>query len=127
MEYITWYLAQSTDKLLIIRMVSVIGSSFKSLMGIGNLAPVVQFLCVVQTIFYDFQITLLYSNEINFNIVNQIQEPFVDQFFFRRFSGLALFVYRLIGATLIGIFFDDPFLKYNWNFVERGHLCTPGR
>ena len=34
---------------------------------------------------------------------------------FRRFSGhnlrWALFVYRLIGATLIGIFFDDPFLK----------------
>ena len=35
--------------------------------------------------------------------------------FFRRFSGhnlrWALFVYRLIGATLIGNFFDDPFLK----------------
>ena len=35
--------------------------------------------------------------------------------FFRRFSGhnlrLALFVYRLIGATLIGNFFGDPFLK----------------
>ena len=35
--------------------------------------------------------------------------------FFSRFSGhnlrKALLVYRLIGATLIGIFFDDPFLK----------------
>ena len=35
--------------------------------------------------------------------------------FFRRFSEhnlrQALFAYRLIGATLIGIFFDDPFLK----------------
>ena len=35
--------------------------------------------------------------------------------FFLRFSGhnlrWALFVYRLIGATLIGNFFDDPFLK----------------
>ena len=35
--------------------------------------------------------------------------------FFRRFSGhnlrKALFVYRLIGATLIGNFFDDPILK----------------
>ena len=35
--------------------------------------------------------------------------------FFRRFSGhnlrYALFVYRLIGATLIEIFFDDSFLK----------------
>ena len=35
--------------------------------------------------------------------------------FFRRFSGhnlrQALSVYRLIGATLIGNFFDDPFLK----------------
>ena len=35
--------------------------------------------------------------------------------FFRRFSGhnlrLALFVYRLIGAMLIGNFFHDPFLK----------------
>ena len=35
--------------------------------------------------------------------------------FFRRFSGhslrQALFVYRLIVATLIGNFFDDPFLN----------------
>ena len=35
--------------------------------------------------------------------------------FCHRFSGhnlrKALFVYRLIGATLIGNFFDDPFLK----------------
>ena len=35
--------------------------------------------------------------------------------FFRRFSGhylrWALFVYRLIGAMLIGNFFHDPFLK----------------
>ena len=35
--------------------------------------------------------------------------------FFHRFSGhnlrKALFVYRLIGATLIGNFLDDPFLK----------------
>ena len=36
-------------------------------------------------------------------------------YFFRRFSGhnlrYALFVYRLIGTTIIGNFFDDPFLK----------------
>ena len=37
--------------------------------------------------------------------------------FFGSFSGHnlreALFVYRLIGATLIGNFFDDPFFKWN--------------
>ena len=37
------------------------------------------------------------------------------KYFFRRFSGhslrQALFVYRLIVATLIGNFFDDPFLN----------------
>ena len=35
--------------------------------------------------------------------------------------------YRLIGAMLIGNFFNDPFLKWNWNFGERGHLCPPWR
>ena len=40
--------------------------------------------------------------------------------FFRRFSGhnlrYALFVYRLIGAMLIGNFSDDPFLKIKLKF-----------
>ena len=43
--------------------------------------------------------------------------PFVPGFFFHQFLGhnlrWALFVYRRIGATLIGFFFDDPFI--NWN------------
>ena len=64
-----------------------------------------------------FVIDLLYFN------------PLWTKFFFRLFSGhnllWALFVYRLIGATLIGNFFDDPF--FWWNFGERGHLCPPGR
>ena len=39
---------------------------------------------------------------------------YLPNYFFRRFPGhslrYALFVYRLIVATLIGNFFDDPFL-----------------
>ena len=46
--------------------------------------------------------------------------------FFRRFSGhslrYALFVYRLIGAALIEIFFDDPFLIQNQNFSTAIHI-----
>ena len=40
--------------------------------------------------------------------------------FFCRFAGhnllYALFIYRLIGITLIGNFFDDPFLKIELKF-----------
>ena len=47
------------------------------------------------------------------------------------FSGhnlrLAFFVYRLIGATLIGKFFDVPFLNRIEISVKGGHLCPPGR
>ena len=48
--------------------------------------------------------------------------------FFRRFSGhsikQALFVYRLMGATLIGILFQDPFQIEI--FVKRCNLATLG-
>ena len=51
-----------------------------------------------------------------------------NSFFFRRFSGhnlrQALFVYRLIGATLIGNFF---LLKIELKFGEKGDQCPPGR
>ena len=48
-------------------------------------------------------------------IYNYVLTLYGPKSFFRSFSGqdlrYTLFVYRLIGATLIGHFFDDPFLK----------------
>ena len=43
---------------------------------------------------------------------------FILRLFLRYSLWQALFVYRLIVATLIGKFFDDPFLFQNWNLVQ---------
>ena len=57
----------------------------------------------------------IYHGVLNIKYSMYILTLYGPNYFFRRFSGdnliWALFVYRLIGATLIGIFFDDPFLK----------------
>ena len=47
-------------------------------------------------------------------------------YFFYRFSRhnlrYATIVYRLIGAALLRIFFDDPFLIKNQNFGTASHI-----
>ena len=57
-----------------------------------------------------FTVSYIVKNEV-YSFIN----PLLPEFFFRSFSGHSLkwdlFVYRLIVATLIGNFFDDPFLN----------------
>ena len=61
---------------------------------------------------------LIKEHELVTNVDNtcfMILNPLWTKFFFRRFFGhdlrYPLFVYRLIGTTLKGNFFDNPFLK----------------
>ena len=54
--------------------------------------------------------------DASISVTETFPRPTLTILFFVVFSGHSLFVYQLIVATLIGNFFDDPFLNQNLNF-----------